>query len=108
MYTTTVANKLELLQGGIDPNKFESWRREAFEAVLASRSGSGFAGASLAYTRGTIDLEVLKDSECPGSMTAICPMTKFLGVTFMVPLSKDEVYSYMENWVNAGRPDSFV
>ena len=108
MYAAPVVNKLDLLQSGMDPSAFETWRREAFDAVLASRSGSGFAGASLAYARGTMDLEVLKDSECPGSMTAVCPMTKFLGVNFMVPLSKDEVYAYVENWYNAGRPDNFV
>ena len=99
--------KLDMTQSGTDPNDFESWRKEVFAAVLATRSGERFSGASLAYDRGTMDFEILKDSECPEEIAAICPMTTFLGANFMVPLTKGQAYAYLDAWNAAGRPDVY-
>ena len=99
--------KLEINQNGMDPSEFEEWRKSVFAAVLGTKSGERFAGASLAYDRGTIDFEILKDSECPDDIAAICPMTTFLGANFMVPLTKGQVYEYLDAWTAAGRPEMY-
>lgn len=96
--------KLEIHQVGLDPSDFEAWRKSVFAVVLATKSGERFAGASLAYDRGTIDLEILKDSESPDDIAAVCPMTTFLGTNFMVPITKGQVYTYLDAWNAAGRP----
>ena len=103
----STTKKLDITQNGTDPNDFETWRKEVFASILATRSGERFSGASLAYDRGTIDLEILKDSECPEDIAAICPMTTFLGANFMVPLTKGQTYAYLEEWNAAGRPDAY-
>lgn len=100
--------KLDLTACGIDPSDFEGWRKNVFASILANRSTSNFAGAALAYERGTIDMEILKDSECPGTITAIYPMQMFMGNRFMGSLTKDQVYANHDLWVLAGRPGAYA
>ena len=98
---------LELVPNGMDPTAYELWRTNAFAAVLGARGGAAFAGAHLAFDCGMIDVEVLKDAGCPGAITAVSAMTVFLGMKFLTPITKDQVYIYTTHWVGEGRPNLY-
>ncbi len=100
----TTTKKLDLVQEGADPSEYEEWRKDVFAAVIASRSGSGLAGASLSYGKGHMDPNVLADSECPDDMTAVSALTMFLGVKCHSPLTKGNMYQYWDPWSAAGKP----
>lgn len=99
---------LELTRDGLDPSAVEKWRKQVFAVILSGRGGVAFAGASLAYDRGTIDFEVLKDADCPDHVTAVMANTTFLGMRFAAPLTKGQVYQYTDHWIAAGRPNQYV
>ena len=87
--------KLDITTSGMDPNDFEQWRKGVFATILEGKSGAALAGSSLCYDRGHMDLDILADSDCPGHMTLYTALTK------------DQVYSYMDQWTAAGRPDVY-
>ena len=108
MSHTSPLKSLDLTREGLDPSDVEAWRRSVFAVILSGRGGTAFAGASLAYDRGTIDFEIMKDADCPENMTAVMANTTFLGMRFAAPLTKDQVYLYTDQWIAAGRPNQYL
>jgi hypothetical protein len=54
-----------------------------------------------------VDFAILADPECPEDMTAVSPLTTFLGTKFYSALIKGQVYQYIEHWIAAGRPTTY-
>lgn len=107
MSHTQPPKTLDLVRDGLDPSAVEVWRKQVFAVILSGRGGTAFAGASLAYDRGTVDFEIMKEADCPDSLTAVMANTTFLGMRFAASLTKGQVYLYTDQWIAAGRPNQY-
>ena len=106
MYSQPI-KPLDIVPEGVSPDDFEKWRKAVFGTVMATRSANILSGALLAADSGVMDPDVMKDSETPGDVMCVAPMSVYLGARWNNGLTVAQAYTEWSEWDRRGKPESY-